>query len=190
MPEEGQHVLDFTLIYKSIGKQHWLCVYISIHKAKYFVLMHLSVEFILILYFLRGPQTQRSVCCVCQRRTRASNRVWVLPRASCSSCLPSPPTPAPCSSRWGTENSTDNATEAHMTNCKQKQQHIVTTIDLCLVLGEWEPPEQSAAARNLTTTASWAVVAAGASEWAKWVEERRGAEETRGASEGAAAGAG
>lgn len=58
--------------------------------------MRLSVVF----WSLRGRQTRRSEFCVCQQRTRAWNRTWASPRASCSSCPPSPHSPAPCSWRW------------------------------------------------------------------------------------------
>lgn len=53
--------------------------------------------------FHREPRTLRSGFCVCQRRTRVWSRVWASPRASCSSCQPSRPSPAPCSSRWEEE---------------------------------------------------------------------------------------
>lgn len=61
---------------------------------------------------------------------------------------------------------------------------------LCALLGEWKPPQQSAAAGDMPSAACWPAVTPGATERTKWVEERRRAEETRGPSEGAAAGVG
>lgn len=52
---------------------------------------------------LREPRTLRSGFFVCQQRMRAWNRTWASHKASCSSCRPSPPSPARCSSRWDAE---------------------------------------------------------------------------------------
>lgn len=144
---------------------------------------HLPPELALTFHFLRVPRTQRSECCVCQQRTRAWSRAWVLHRASCSSFQPSLPSPAPCSSRW----EASVQLRAPQTAAKLTQNY---NLYYFYTAGEWESPEQSAAAGALPAAARWAAFTAGAEERAKWVEERRGAEETRGQSEGAAAGVG
>lgn len=92
------------------------------------------LELNLMFHFLRGPQTQRSGCCVCQQRTRVWNRTWALPKASCSSCRPSRPSPVPCSSRWNApaqQRAHRCATKVAISNFKHKYLSLTLFYMLC-----------------------------------------------------------